>query len=61
MSTIPKKLTMGKLDPHLDIVAGQIFKTLVVSLNGDNKSFAVCVLPVNCHLDFKKVSYVTIP
>ena len=50
------KEAISKLDPQLDIVAGQIFKTLVVSLNGDNKSFAVCVLPVNCHLDFKKVA-----
>ncbi|OCG06482.1 aminoacyl-tRNA deacylase [Gilliamella sp. wkB178] len=47
---------VSKLDPLLHIVAGQIFKTLVVNLNCDNKSFAVCVLPVDCHLDLKKTA-----
>lgn len=47
---------ISKLDPKLNIVAGQIFKTLIVRLNGDNKTLAVCVLPVNSHLNLKKVA-----
>lgn len=47
---------VNKLDPQLGIVAEQIFKTLVVSLNGNDKTLAVCVLPVDCHLDLKKAA-----
>ncbi|OCG03949.1 Cys-tRNA(Pro) deacylase [Gilliamella sp. wkB112] len=47
---------VSKLDPKLNIVPGQVFKTLILNLNDDNKTFAVCVLPVNCHLDLKKAA-----
>lgn len=46
----------NKLGVELNIVAGQIFKTLVVNLNGDNKTLAVCVLPVDCTLDLKQAA-----
>lgn len=42
-----------KLDPALGISAEQVFKTLVVSLNGHQNELAVCVLPVNAMLDLK--------
>ncbi|OTQ59085.1 Cys-tRNA(Pro) deacylase [Gilliamella sp. A7] len=47
---------VNKLGLELNIVAGQIFKTLIVSINGDNKTLAVCVLPVDCSLDLKLVA-----
>lgn len=47
---------VNKLDPTLNVIADQIFKTLVVSLNNNDKTLAVCVLPVNKHLDLKKVA-----
>ncbi|MCO6544505.1 MAG: Cys-tRNA(Pro) deacylase [Gilliamella sp.] len=47
---------VDKLDPSLNITAAQVFKTLIVSLNGNNKALAVCVLPVDSHLDLKKVA-----
>lgn len=46
----------NKLGVELNIVAGQIFKTLVISMNGDNKTLAVCVLPVDCTLDLKQAA-----
>ena len=46
----------NKLGVELNIIAGQIFKTLVVSMNGDNKTLAVCVLPVDCTLDLKQAA-----
>lgn len=57
----PKQTHFGqeaidKLDPDSNVAAGQIFKTLIVNLNGDNKTFAVCVVPVNTHLDLKKAA-----
>lgn len=48
----------NKLGLELNIVSGQIFKTLIISLNGDNKTLAVCVLPVDCILDLKLVAKV---
>ncbi|KES17692.1 hypothetical protein GASC598I20_012100 [Gilliamella apicola SCGC AB-598-I20] len=46
----------NKLGVELNIIAGQIFKTLVVNMNGDNKTLAVCVLPVDCTLDLKQAA-----
>ena len=47
---------LNKLDPSLNVVATQVFKTLIVSLNSNDKMLAVCVLPVDNHLDLKKVA-----
>lgn len=47
---------LTKLSPKLAITKGQVFKTLVVSLNGHVRSLAVCVLPVDCYLDLKKAA-----
>ncbi|SCC31097.1 Cys-tRNA(Pro)/Cys-tRNA(Cys) deacylase [Gilliamella bombicola] len=47
---------VDKLDPSLNVTAAQVFKTLVVSLNGNPKTLAVCVLPVDGHLDLKKAA-----
>lgn len=50
------KEAVEKLDPRLNIVADQVFKTLVVSLNGNPKDLAVCILPVDNHLDLKNTA-----
>ncbi|QIQ22286.1 Cys-tRNA(Pro) deacylase [Zophobihabitans entericus] len=47
---------VAKLATRLQILPEQIFKTLVISLNGDNKQLAVVVLPVVCRLDLKKAA-----
>ncbi|SCB85690.1 Cys-tRNA(Pro) deacylase [Gilliamella intestini] len=47
---------VDKLDPSLNITADQVFKTLVVCLNGNSKTLAVCVLPVDGYLDLKKAA-----
>ncbi|GAA5110999.1 Cys-tRNA(Pro)/Cys-tRNA(Cys) deacylase YbaK [Orbus sasakiae] len=50
------KEAVEKLDPSLNVVAEQVFKTLVISLNGNSKELAVCVIPVDDHLDLKKAA-----
>lgn len=50
------KEAVAKLDPTLNIVPQQVFKTLVISLNGSNKELAVCVIAVNDHLELKKAA-----
>lgn len=47
---------VDKLDPNLNVTAAQVYKTLVVSLNGNPKTLGVCVLPVDKHLDLKKAA-----
>lgn len=47
---------VAKLPPHLSVTAAQVFKTLVVSLNNEEKNLAVVVLPVNGRLDLKKTA-----
>ncbi|WP_392563515.1 Cys-tRNA(Pro) deacylase [Orbus wheelerorum] len=50
------KEAVEKLDPSLNIVAEQVFKTLVVSLNSNIKDLAVCIVPVDRHLDLKRAA-----
>lgn len=50
------KEAVEKLDPRLNIIAKQVFKTLVVCLNDNPKNLAVCVLPVDNHLDLKNTA-----
>lgn len=50
------KEAVEKLDPSLNVIAQQVFKTLVVCLNDNIKNLAVCVVPVELHLDLKKAA-----
>lgn len=50
------KEAVEKLDPSLQVVAAQVFKTLVISSNNHDKDLAVCIIPVDMHLDLKKAA-----
>lgn len=40
----------------LSVAHSQLFKTLLVSLNGDDKNLAVCIVPVSSTLNLKKAA-----
>ncbi|WP_392565981.1 Cys-tRNA(Pro) deacylase [Utexia brackfieldae] len=44
---------VAKLNTGLEVTADQVFKTLVITLNGHEKELAVVVLPVNTQLSMK--------
>ena len=53
----PKAESYGEEAAHaLGIEPEQVFKTLLVSLNGDNKKLAVAVVPVSGQLDLKAMA-----
>jgi Cys-tRNA(Pro)/Cys-tRNA(Cys) deacylase len=41
---------------YLKVEHQQLFKTLLVSLNGDDKNLAVCIVPVSENLNLKKAA-----
>ncbi|MCO6524519.1 MAG: Cys-tRNA(Pro) deacylase [Candidatus Schmidhempelia sp.] len=48
---------VAKLDPKLGITADQVFKTLIIQLNGLNKELVVAILPVKKQLHLKAIAY----
>ncbi len=40
----------------LGVTHSQLFKTLIIALNGDSKNLAVCIIPVSTTLNFKSAA-----